>query len=538
MVNKRMFIEYKGKDVRDALRSASWALDLPENEIEYKIISKGNFFQKAKIIAREKEKEVKMEIVQEPPKIVEPLECPYITPFEGINSYREYVDFNVDLTDFENQPNVNYTVNHFECYSVDGDFIEGKLFYSGNTFMIIGSGGEKSFTSVMPFIAMNAREGYYRGKDVVVVDNDYYYFEDKKDKQKFLRYIEEYNVFIEKMIIDVQSKSEEEYSTLIEKKEILDAIQNFIDLIPEVVFIDYELYCTMLYKFSDRVTINYLKFSEEEKEKAIQIFTCDGNQEAFNELCGLIMNLKSLLEENFSIDRYCSCLITYMLLNHGLLERYSKIWKEEYDDFVDIQNVEEYIQEYYNKNYLIAEDYRGITALTYTILQNSEQKITGYRNEYQNVVQSLIDAVSDKQKKDFSKQLFAQRNNDSSERKNINIEDIDLMSGIEFEQFICELFKKMGYVATMTKASGDQGLDVIAEKENIKIGIQAKCYSGTVGNTAVQEAVAGKKFYMCNQIIVVTNSYFTKSAIQLASANNVILWDRDVLNEKIRYFIK
>lgn len=226
-----------------------------------------------------------------------------------------------------------------------------------------------------------------------------------------------------------------------------------------------------------------------------------------------------------------------MLINHGLVERYSELWKEEYDSFVDTENIEEYIQKYYNNNCLIREDYKGIAALTYAVLQNSKEEIIGYRQKYQDIIQSLINAVSIKQKNDFSERLFAQRGKDACKQASISIEDIDLMSGAEFEQFVCELFKKMGYIAYVTKISGDQGIDVVAEKDSVKIGIQAKCYSGTVGNSAVQEAVAGKSFYMCNRIIVVTNNYFTKSAIELANANSVTLWNRDILKEKIKSFI-
>ena len=42
------------------------------------------------------------------------------------------------------------------------------------------------------------------------------------------------------------------------------------------------------------------------------------------------------------------------------------------------------------------------------------------------------------------------------------INDVDLMTGTEFEEFIGLLFKKMGYTSRVTQQSGDQGLDVIA----------------------------------------------------------------------------
>jgi HJR/Mrr/RecB family endonuclease len=81
--------------------------------------------------------------------------------------------------------------------------------------------------------------------------------------------------------------------------------------------------------------------------------------------------------------------------------------------------------------------------------------------------------------------------------------------------------------------SGDQGVDLIVTKNNIKIGVQTKCYSGTVGNKAIQEIVAGVIHHQLHQGIVITNNFFTPSAIELAKTNDIILWDRNILKEKI-----
>ena len=63
--------------------------------------------------------------------------------------------------------------------------------------------------------------------------------------------------------------------------------------------------------------------------------------------------------------------------------------------------------------------------------------------------------------------------------------------------------------------------------------IQAKCYSSAVTNKAIQEVVAGLSHYKLDKGIVVTNNYFTDSARELAMSNNIILWDRTMLKEKI-----
>ncbi|NNU78151.1 restriction endonuclease [Clostridium estertheticum] len=108
------------------------------------------------------------------------------------------------------------------------------------------------------------------------------------------------------------------------------------------------------------------------------------------------------------------------------------------------------------------------------------------------------------------------------------------MTGIEFEIFIEKLFQCLGYTTVITKASGDQGVDLIIVKNNYKIGVQAKCYSNKVSNSAIQEVVAGRKYYKCDKVMVVTNNFFTKSAVELAKVNDVTLWNRETLNKKIK----
>ena len=108
------------------------------------------------------------------------------------------------------------------------------------------------------------------------------------------------------------------------------------------------------------------------------------------------------------------------------------------------------------------------------------------------------------------------------------------MEGHEFEFFCASLLRKNGYEQiNVTRGSGDQGIDIICYRDGIKYGIQCKCYSADIGNKAVQEVFAGKAFYECHIGIVLTNQYFTKSAIELAKKNGIILWDRKKLMELI-----
>lgn len=124
----------------------------------------------------------------------------------------------------------------------------------------------------------------------------------------------------------------------------------------------------------------------------------------------------------------------------------------------------------------------------------------------------------------------------AEENEQIWIEDIDQLNGYEFEEFLKNLFIKMGYQVEQTKLSGDQGADLVVVKFGEKAVIQAKCYSGKVGNYAVQEIFAAMNFYKAQKGMVVTNNYFTPAAFELANANNVELVDRNGLEALIKNF--
>jgi len=104
------------------------------------------------------------------------------------------------------------------------------------------------------------------------------------------------------------------------------------------------------------------------------------------------------------------------------------------------------------------------------------------------------------------------------------------MDGRDFEILVKSLLEGNGYeIPKITKASGDQGVDIITYKDGKKIAVQCKRYSSKIPNTAVQEVYSGKNYYDCQEAYVITNSYFTPSAVELARKNQVKLIDRQDL---------
>lgn len=103
------------------------------------------------------------------------------------------------------------------------------------------------------------------------------------------------------------------------------------------------------------------------------------------------------------------------------------------------------------------------------------------------------------------------------------------MDGIAYEHFCANILQNCGWKVQVLQAVGDQGVDLLAVKNNRTIAIQCKRFSSNVGNSAVQEVVAGKTHYLASAAAVVSNSEFTASAKKLAASNNVLLLHHDDL---------
>lgn len=111
----------------------------------------------------------------------------------------------------------------------------------------------------------------------------------------------------------------------------------------------------------------------------------------------------------------------------------------------------------------------------------------------------------------------------------------NITTGTQFELYLVNLFKDLGYKVKHNGKAGDQGCDLIVKKDDYIYAIQAKYYTGKLSNTPVQEIAGSLKYYNANQGVVVTNSSFTPGAEELAKANNVILIDGKDLKKLINY---
>jgi len=107
-----------------------------------------------------------------------------------------------------------------------------------------------------------------------------------------------------------------------------------------------------------------------------------------------------------------------------------------------------------------------------------------------------------------------------------DMDDVDNMDGRVFESYVSKILESQGYYTELTPPTNDFGIDIIAKIDETKIAIQVKRHSSKISRRAISDAVTGKEYYNCDKAMVITNNYFTSSAIEIAQKTDCILVDR------------
>nr|QJS06540.1 restriction endonuclease [Sporosarcina sp.] len=323
---------------------------------------------------------------------------------------------------------------------------------------------------------------------------------------------------------------------------ITELFNNFVREIPREYFWDFNAHRIIEYLILDKAYLNELLFNVplEAYKFGMNYLINDQPEGVIKYLVGIIDKFKKILTHKMDIATHLMPAFIWMILRKQVVKYFANEWEERFGAYFKAVDKDymDYIKVYCEIQEINTLDEENIGLLTYYLI-NKEllpevelNKLNIYHKYYIFVEKEvqLMNEIIEYEK--FEKKLMQKP---SVEKMDFN--DVDLFTGYEFEAFVEKLFTKMGYLSERTKGSGDQGIDVLAEKDGRKFGIQTKCYGSKVNNSAVQETVAGIAYYNCDRGIVITNNYFTKSAVDLAAKNDIILWDRNMLREKFNEYM-
>lgn len=213
---------------------------------------------------------------------------------------------------------------------------------------------------------------------------------------------------------------------------------------------------------------------------------------------------------------YCIYKLVVIVLADREEDRQHKLFSDRQDSF--LKNIEKYVPVLYKK-----------------------KKLAISRNDY-----GLLDTKWwYKERMDFLSNLKNQYNLYLSDQDYLNLIDYAVDNYIEkdevirevptnpykYEEYCTNLLNQNEWTAKTTKGSGDHGVDILAIVNRKLVAIQCKLYNSSVGNKAIQEVVTGMKFWEASIAVVVTNSNYTKHAIEIARIHNVYLLHHDDLHE-------
>lgn len=93
------------------------------------------------------------------------------------------------------------------------------------------------------------------------------------------------------------------------------------------------------------------------------------------------------------------------------------------------------------------------------------------------------------------------------------------MNPRQYEELVCEYFRKQGYKAEITPYSNDYGIDIFATKGKEKIAVQAKMYGGgrNINRQAIMELYGAKDFFDCSKAVLATDGTLLPTAIIVAA---------------------
>jgi hypothetical protein len=105
------------------------------------------------------------------------------------------------------------------------------------------------------------------------------------------------------------------------------------------------------------------------------------------------------------------------------------------------------------------------------------------------------------------------------------------MNPRQYEEFVCEYFRRKGYQAETTSYSGDYGVDVFATKGKEKIAVQAKMYGDgrKINRQMVMELHGAKDFFDCTKAVIATDGTFLPDAIKVAEKLKIEILTLDSL---------
>lgn len=107
--------------------------------------------------------------------------------------------------------------------------------------------------------------------------------------------------------------------------------------------------------------------------------------------------------------------------------------------------------------------------------------------------------------------------------------EIGKMGKTQFVIYMCKLFSLQGYEVTYTPVAENNNIDLIVKRDGVTRAVGCLLANKVMCAEDVKPVYAGKDFYEVDGLMVVTNMYFDRTALDFAKAHKITLVDRNIL---------
>ena len=99
------------------------------------------------------------------------------------------------------------------------------------------------------------------------------------------------------------------------------------------------------------------------------------------------------------------------------------------------------------------------------------------------------------------------------------------LDGVGFERELASLYTGLGFEASLTAWSGDDGVDILLRKDGKKIVVQCKAHNKPAGPAMVRELFGSMYHFEADEAVLACTSGFTQNAIRFAKGKPIKLID-------------
>ncbi|MGD0834089.1 MAG: restriction endonuclease [Candidatus Dormibacteria bacterium] len=130
-----------------------------------------------------------------------------------------------------------------------------------------------------------------------------------------------------------------------------------------------------------------------------------------------------------------------------------------------------------------------------------------------------------------------------SSMRRIPVVNLSLMGGEALETHLAGLFARRGYAVRSSPSCGEIGAALLVTRGPEGIVVQVKRWNAALGEEVIQHLQDALRYHVdtlrglgCTNIhgMIISTWYFTPGARELATANGIVLWDRQELERQIQ----